>query len=84
MVKIIHVDDDNQATPPGMILLNNVYKSVNVIVCQTSAYLLNTNLMNIASNTADSIHTLERDIRNVFGIPVNDTTTIETHTYRKR
>jgi len=66
-----------------MILLNNAYKPVKVIVCQTSAYLLNTNLMNIASNTAGSIHTLERDIRNLSGISVNDTTTIETCNYRK-
>jgi hypothetical protein len=79
---IIHIAD-NQATPRDMILLNNVNKPVKVIVCEMNRSPLNTNLMNIASNTGGSIHTLEQDIINLSGIPVSGTITIGTRTYRK-
>ncbi|CAF2686645.1 unnamed protein product [Rotaria sp. Silwood2] len=81
-LNIIHIAD-NQATPRDMILLKNVTKPVKVIVCQLSRNALNTNLMNIASNTGGSIHTLEQDILNLSHIPINGTITIGTRTYRR-
>jgi len=79
---IIHIAD-NQATPRDMILLSNVTKPVKVIVCQMAGFPLNTNLMNIAANTGGSIHTLEQDIINLSGIPINGTIVIGTRTYRR-
>ena len=79
---VIHIAD-NQATPRDMTLLSNVTKPVKVIVCQINGTPLNTNLMNIAANTGGSIHTLEQDIINLSGIPVNGTITIGTRTYRR-
>ncbi|CAF3358786.1 unnamed protein product [Rotaria socialis] len=76
---IIHVVD-NQATPRDMILLRNVKKPVKVFVCQLNENALKTNLINIATNTGGSIHTIEQGVVNFSG---SGTITIGTRTYRK-
>ncbi|CAF3515069.1 unnamed protein product [Rotaria socialis] len=71
---------DNQATPRDMILLRNVKKPVKVFVCQLNENALKTNLINIATNTGGSIHTIEQGVVNFSG---SGTITIGTRTYRK-
>jgi hypothetical protein len=79
---VIHIAD-NQATPRDMILLGNVTKPVKVLVCQINGSPVNVNLVNVAYKTGGSIHTLEQDIINLSGIPIDGTITIGTRTYKK-
>ncbi|CAF1131735.1 unnamed protein product [Rotaria sp. Silwood1] len=79
---LIHIAD-NQVTPRDMILLANVTLPVKVITCQLSSYPVNPDLITIASRTGGSLHTLEQDIINLSGIPVNGTIVIGRNTYRR-
>ncbi|CAF2954831.1 unnamed protein product [Rotaria sp. Silwood2] len=79
---LIHIAD-NQVTPRDMILLSNVTLPVKVITCQLNSYPVNPDLINIASRTGGSIHTLQQDIINLSGIPVNGTIVIGSSTYRR-
>ncbi|CAF4011316.1 unnamed protein product, partial [Rotaria magnacalcarata] len=79
---LIHIAD-NQVTPRDTILLSNVTLPVKVITCQLNSNPVNPNLINIAARTGGSIHTLEQDIINLSGIPVNGTVVIGRNTYRR-
>lgn len=78
---IIHIAD-NQVTPRDMSLLANVTKPVKVITCQLYSSV-NPALIDIASATNGSIHTLQQDIINLSGIPVGGTIVIGTSTYQR-
>ncbi|CAF0983378.1 unnamed protein product, partial [Rotaria sordida] len=79
---LIHIAD-NQVTPRDMVLLSNVTLPVKVITCQLGSSSVNANLINIATRTGGSIHTLEQDIINLSGIPLNGTVVIGRNTYRR-
>jgi len=79
---IIHIAD-NQATPRDMSLLGNVTKPVKVLDCQVNGAAINVNLVNIAYKTGGSIHTLEQDIINLSGIPIDGTIIIGSRTYKR-
>lgn len=73
---------DNQVTPRDLILLPQVTKPVKVITCQLYG-TINTNLINIASKTNGSIHTLDEDITNLSSIPVGGNIVIGYRTYQR-
>ncbi|CAF3752263.1 unnamed protein product [Rotaria sp. Silwood1] len=79
---LIHIAD-NQATPRDMVLLSNVNKPVKVITCQLNSSPVNPALLTIAAQTGGSLHTLEQDIINLSGIPVNGTIVIGRNTYQR-
>lgn len=79
---LIHIAD-NQVTPRDMILLANVTLPVKVITCQLGSSPVNPDLLTIAARTGGSLHTLEQDIINLSGIPVNGTVVIGSSTYRR-
>jgi hypothetical protein len=70
---------DNYATPRDMILLDSITKPVNVIVCGVLD-TINIAYLNIAYRTGGSIHTMEKDLKDL--IKLNEGEIIEINKVR--